>query len=232
MKKLGIVDFMELPFMVLSSIWCVLCVGSGIMSLPATLKVLGLVLGVALIIVAAFLTEASIEMLVRFSKPGAALSYGDLMGDAFGRIGKILLQVCVIINNIGVLIVFLIIIEDLLSGSTSSGVHSGIPEEWFGEHWWTGCAFVLIVLTVSIFVPLICFKHSLRFSSAISFSLAVLFLIGVIGVTIYKLIMGSIETPTLFPSVTDLASFCDIFTAVPVVAFCLCLPLQCSHNRE
>ncbi|KAM3712944.1 hypothetical protein ACJW31_01G217300 [Castanea mollissima] len=71
---------------------------------------------------------------------------------------------------------------------------------------------------------------SLRFSSAISFSLAVLFLIGVIGVTIYKLIMGSIETPTLFPSVTDLASFCDIFTAVPVVAFCLCLPLQCSHN--
>lgn len=60
-------------------------VGSGIMSLPATLKVLGLVLG-------------------------AALSYVDLMGDAFGRIGKILLQVCVIINNIGVLIVYLIII--------------------------------------------------------------------------------------------------------------------------
>ena len=55
------------------------------MSLPATLKVLGLVLG-------------------------EALSYGDLMGDAVGRIGKILLQVCVIINNIGVLIVYLIII--------------------------------------------------------------------------------------------------------------------------
>ncbi|KAM4124270.1 hypothetical protein ACB094_01G217900 [Castanea mollissima] len=123
--------------------------------------------------------------------------------------------------------------EDLLSGSTSSGVHhSGVLEEWFGEHWWTGCAFVHIVLTVAIFVPLICFKRidSLRFSPAISFSLAVLFLIVVIGVTIYKLIMGSIETPTLFPSVTDLASFCDIFTAVPVVAFCLCLPLQCSHN--
>lgn len=110
MKKLGIVDFLGLPFVVLSSIWCVLCVGSGIMSLPATLRVLGLVLGVALIMVAAFLTEASTEMFVRFSKPGAALSYGDLMGDAFGRIGKILLQVCVIINNIGVLIVYMIII--------------------------------------------------------------------------------------------------------------------------
>nr|POE91003.1 putative sodium-coupled neutral amino acid transporter 7 [Quercus suber] len=161
------------------------------MSLPATLKVLGLVLGVALIIVAAFLTEASIEMLVRFSKPGAALSYRDLM-------------------------------EDVLSGSTSSGVHhSGVLQMWFGEHWWTGRAFVLIVLTVAIFVPLICFKciDSLRFSSAISFSLAVLFIIVVIGVTIYKLIVGSIETPTLFPIVTDLASYCDLFTAVPVVVF-------------
>lgn len=53
----------------LGSVFNVVCtiVGSGIMSLPATLKVLGLVRGVALIIVAAFLTEASIEMLVRAS---------------------------------------------------------------------------------------------------------------------------------------------------------------------
>lgn len=70
------------------------------MSLPATLKVLGLVPGVALIILAAFLTEASINMLLRVSN----------IGDAFGKIGKVLLQVCVIINNIGVLIVYLIII--------------------------------------------------------------------------------------------------------------------------
>ncbi|KAJ6362381.1 hypothetical protein OIU78_002727 [Salix suchowensis] len=40
-------------------------VGAGIMALPAIMKVLGLVLGVALIIFMAFLTEASIEMLLR-----------------------------------------------------------------------------------------------------------------------------------------------------------------------
>jgi hypothetical protein len=55
---------------------------------------------VALIILAAFLTEASIDMLLRFSN----------IGDAFAKIGKVLLQVCAIINNIGVLIVYLIII--------------------------------------------------------------------------------------------------------------------------
>ncbi|XP_015880508.3 amino acid transporter AVT6A isoform X1 [Ziziphus jujuba] len=197
-------------------------IGSGIMSLPATLKVLGLVPGVALIVIAAFLTDTSIEMLLRFSKPGLAFSYSDLMDDAFGKIGKILLQICVIINNIGCLIVYMIIIEDVLSGSTSSGVHnSGVLEEWCGEHWWTGRAFVLLVLTIVIFIPLICFQRidSLRFTSAISITLAVIFLLVVIGITIYKLITGSIEMPMWFPSITNWTSFFKLFTAVPVVVF-------------
>lgn len=88
-------------------------IGSGIMSLPATLNILGLVPGVALIIIAAFLTEASIEMLLRFSKPGSAFSYGDVMGEAFGKVGKILLQICVIINNVGSLTFYMIIIGEI-----------------------------------------------------------------------------------------------------------------------
>jgi sodium-coupled neutral amino acid transporter 2 len=80
------------------------------MALPATMKVLGLVLGVAMIIFMAFLTEASIELLLRFSKAGKSASYGGLMGDAFGKTGRILLQAAVLVNNIGVLIVYMIII--------------------------------------------------------------------------------------------------------------------------
>lgn len=85
-------------------------VGAGIMALPATMKVLGLVLGVIMIIFMAFLTEASIELLLRFSRAGKTLSYGSLMGDAFGKYGKMLLQVCVLVNNLGVLVVYMIII--------------------------------------------------------------------------------------------------------------------------
>ncbi|PQM39420.1 sodium-coupled neutral amino acid transporter 4-like [Prunus yedoensis var. nudiflora] len=191
-------------------------IGSGIMSLPATLNMLGLIPGVALIIIAAFLTEASIDFLLRFSKPGSAFSYGDVMGEAFGKVGKVLLQLCVIINNIGSLTV------GCFSGSTSNGVHhAGILEESLGVHWWTGRAFVLIVLTVVVIVPLICFKRidSLRFTSAISITLAVVFLVTVIVITVYKLILGSIEAPALFPSVTGLTSFLNLFTAFPVVVF-------------
>lgn len=85
-------------------------VGAGIMALPATMKVLGLIPGIALIVFMAFLTNASIDLLIRFSRAGKSVSYGGAMDDAFGSIGRILLQVCVMINNIGVLVVYMIII--------------------------------------------------------------------------------------------------------------------------
>lgn len=85
-------------------------IGAGIMALPATMKILGLVLGISMIVVMAFLTDASIEFLLRFSKVGKNRSYGGLMGGSFGNPGRILLQVAVLVNNIGVLIVYMIII--------------------------------------------------------------------------------------------------------------------------
>lgn len=85
-------------------------IGAGIMALPATMKVLGLILGIVAIIFMAFLTEASIEFLLRFSRTAKSVSYGGLMGDAFGKYGRMAIQLCVLINNIGVLIVYMIII--------------------------------------------------------------------------------------------------------------------------
>ncbi|XVF71359.1 hypothetical protein PTKIN_Ptkin12aG0030800 [Pterospermum kingtungense] len=195
-------------------------VGAGIMALPATMKVLGLVLGIAMIIFMAFLTDASIEFLLRFSRAGRTTSYGGLMGDAFGKYGRIFLQICVLVNNIGVLIVYMIIIGDVLSGTSSSGVHhAGVLEGWFGEHWWNGRTFVLLVTTLGIFSPLACFKRidSLRYTSALSVALAVIFLVITVGIAIVKLISGTISMPRLLPDVTDLTSFWKLFTVVPVL---------------
>jgi sodium-coupled neutral amino acid transporter 2 len=195
-------------------------VGAGIMALPATMKVLGLGLGIAMIIFMAFLTQASIDLLLRFSRAGKSSSYGGLMGDSFGKYGKILLQICVMINNIGVLIVYMIIIGDVLSGTSSSGVHhSGVLEGWFGDQWWNGRTVVLTVTTLCIFAPLACFKRidSLRFTSALSVALAVVFLVITVGIAIIKLISGGVMMPRLLPDVTDLTSFLKLFTVVPVL---------------
>jgi len=85
-------------------------VGAGIMALPASIKMLGLIPGILMIILVALLTEASIDMLVRCSHQGKITSYGWLMGDTFGQWGRIALQASVVINNVGVLIVYMIII--------------------------------------------------------------------------------------------------------------------------
>ncbi|KAF5182063.1 Amino acid transporter [Thalictrum thalictroides] len=171
-------------------------VGAGIMALPATMKVLGLGPGILMIIFMAFLTETSIEMLLRFSKAGKSVSYGGLMGVAFGRTG------------------------DVLSGTSASGVHhAGLLEGWFGVHWWSGRFFVLVVTTLAIFAPLACFKRvdSLRFTSALSVALAVLFVVITAGITIVKIFNGSIAMPRWLPVVTDMTAFFKLFTVVPVL---------------
>lgn len=85
-------------------------VGAGIMALPATLKQLGMVTGLVAIVFMAFVAEKSIEFLLRFTRAGKVVSYGGLMEDAFGKYGRALLQICVVVNNVGMLIVYMIII--------------------------------------------------------------------------------------------------------------------------
>jgi solute carrier family 38 (sodium-coupled neutral amino acid transporter), member 2 len=85
-------------------------VGAGIMALPATMKVLGLVPGILLILFVACLTEASLELLVRFTNASKMNTYGRVMRDAFARPGRILLQLSIIINNVGIMVVYMIII--------------------------------------------------------------------------------------------------------------------------
>ncbi|CAN6277816.1 unnamed protein product [Urochloa humidicola] len=195
-------------------------VGAGIMALPASIKMLGLIPGILMIILVALLTEASIDMLVRCSHQGKITSYGWLMGDTFGQWGRIALQVSVVINNIGVLIVYMIIIGDVLSGTSTTGVHhSGIFEGWFGPRVWNSRPVVLLATTLLVFAPLVSFKRldSLRYTSALSVALAVVFVVITAGVAIVRLIEGTVEIPKLFPEIDGISSVWKLFTAVPVL---------------
>ncbi|WVZ13648.1 hypothetical protein V8G54_011214 [Vigna mungo] len=195
-------------------------IGAGIMGLPACVKKLGMIPGLLSIILIALLTEKSIGFMIRISRAGNLSSYATLVGDTFGKFGKALVQICVIVNNIGMLIIYMIIIGDVISGTSSGGVHhSGLLEGWFGVYWWTGRTFVLLVITLSVFAPLSCFKRidSLRYTSALSFGLAVVFLVIAVGISIFKIVIGGIGMPRLFPIITDVSSVFELFTVTPVV---------------
>ena len=88
-------------------------VGAGIMALPSALKQLGLIPGLVLIPLAAILTESSIDILLRFTRVSKSSSYSGVAHDAFGHFGRILLQLCIVVNNMGMLIVYMIIIGTL-----------------------------------------------------------------------------------------------------------------------
>ncbi|EYU34198.1 hypothetical protein ABFS82_03G029800 [Erythranthe guttata] len=204
-------------------------VGAGIMALPATLKQLGVIPGLITILLAGMLTEKSIEMILRFSRAAKTSSYSGLAGDAFSGAGRNLLQICIVINNVGMLVVYMIIIGDVLSETWSQGVHhTGVVEEWFGLHWWTTRSSILLLTTIFVFAPLISFKRvdSLRYTSALSVVLAVVFVVIIGGIAIVKMISGSIGMPQLMPNLVDQASFWKLFTTVPI----LVTAYICHHN--
>lgn len=85
-------------------------IGAGIMSIPATLKVLGVIPAFLLIVIIAVLSEISVEFLMRFTHSGETTTYAGIMKESFGQAGSVLTQICVMITNLGCLIMFLIII--------------------------------------------------------------------------------------------------------------------------
>jgi len=85
-------------------------VGAGIMALPSTVKQLGLIPGIIMILMGAALTETSIDMILRFGRASKTATYSGVVADSFGGFWRTLLQICIVINNLGMLIVYMIII--------------------------------------------------------------------------------------------------------------------------
>ncbi|ESR46911.1 Aa trans domain-containing protein [Citrus sinensis] len=153
-------------------------VGAGIMALPATVMELGLIPGLIMIVLVGWLTESSIDMIMRFSRASKSATYSGVVADAFGGAGRALLQVCIVVNNLGMLVVYMIIID------------------------------------------------SLRYTSALSVGLAIVFVVITAGVAVVKTIDGSISMPRLLPEISNQASFWKLFTTFPV----LVTAYICHHN--
>ena len=126
-------------------------IGAGIMALPATMKVLGLVLGFVLIILMAILSEISVELLIRFSVLYESRSYGEVVQFAMGRTARVLSEICIIVNNGGVLVVYLIIMGDVMSGSLH---HIGVLDQWLGNGFWDHRKVLILIVMVVFLAPL------------------------------------------------------------------------------
>ncbi|KAL3834782.1 hypothetical protein ACJIZ3_009518 [Penstemon smallii] len=196
-------------------------VGAGIMSIPATFKVLGVIPSFLVILIIAYFVEVTVEFLLKYTHSGDSNTYGELMAESFGKSGSVALQVCVMITNLGALIIYLIIIGDVLSGSKSGGtLHLGILQEWFGIHWWNSRAFSLLLVVLFVLLPLLLLRRidSLRHASAISVLLAAFFVAICSIMAIHAMWVGKTQRPRLVPDLSNGVSVFQLFTTIPVFA--------------
>lgn len=89
-------------------------VGAGIMSVPATMKVLGIIPGFAVIVLVALITDVTVEFMLRYTSSGEATTYAGMVGESFGSVGSFGVKMCVIITNLGILIIYLIILGEFI----------------------------------------------------------------------------------------------------------------------
>ncbi|CAA7406938.1 unnamed protein product [Spirodela intermedia] len=191
-------------------------IGAGIMALPAAMKVLGLALGFVSIVLMGLLSEISIEFLVRFSVLSGAASYGDVVRTALGRPARAIAEACVVVNNAGILIVYLIIIGDVMSGSAN---HSGVFYQWFGRGIWEDRRLVILIVLVLFLLPLCALEgiDSLSLSSAASIALAVLFVVVSCAIAVIRFLRGTTETPRMGPDFSSSAAILDLLVVVPIM---------------
>ncbi|CAI9267417.1 unnamed protein product [Lactuca saligna] len=192
-------------------------IGAGIMALPATMKVLGLIVGLILIFLMGILSEISVELLVRFAVQSKSNSYGEVVQEALGKPARILSEICIIVNNAGVLVVYLIIIGDVMSGSLR---HTGVFDQWLGNGFWDHRKIVILVVVIICLAPLCALNKidSLSTTSAASVALAVVFVLVAFIVAFIKLLEGKIGTPRLTPDFGSEKAILDLLVVIPIMS--------------
>jgi amino acid permease len=207
-------------------------IGAGIMALPATMKVLGVAVGLVSILVMGVLSEITIELLVRFSAYCRALSYGEVVHRALGRPASIVAQMCVIINNGGVLVVYLIIIGDVMSGSLK---HIGVMDQLLGHGEWDNRKLLILVVLVIFLAPLCALEKidSLSLSSAASVALAVVFVVVSCIIALIKIAEGKISMPRMGPDFSSREAMLDLLVVIPIMtnAFICHFNVQSIYNE-
>ncbi|WCJ18892.1 Transmembrane amino acid transporter family protein [Euphorbia peplus] len=200
-------------------------IGVGIMSIPATIKLSGIIPGFITLLIVAFLVETTAQFMLSYTESGHANTYAALMGESFGRPGSLAVQISVSLSNFGCLIIYFIIIGDVLCGSESGEtLKLGILQEWFGIHWWNSRTYALLFLVLFIILPMVSLSHSvdsLKYNSGISILLSLVFIGITSSMAISAMWQGKTQKLRLFPDSSSQSSMFDLFSTIPVFASCL-----------
>ncbi|CAI5519580.1 unnamed protein product [Closterium sp. Naga37s-1] len=219
-------------------------IGAGMMALPAAMNVLGVVTGSVALIFVALLTYGSVMAMVRCTVAAAAssspsenpspngvgnrsfsmrdeekLSYNHTVATALGSAGRLVLQVSIVVNNLGLMIVFLDIIGDVLVGSaTGPGV---LPLDQL--HLSPDVARKSILAIVILLILPLCLQDrlgSMKVASKISVALAIAFVLLVLILSGGKIAAGAATMPPLFATSGNALAVFSVINVVTNAFIC------------
>lgn len=131
-------------------------IGAGILSLPHAYCSVGLLLGLAISILAAFCTLKSTSIIATRCAKSKKESYGQLVGSVFGQTAESTLQGSIILHVFGVMIVYLVILADILVGP--AGSKTGLIPFILGsagKSWWVSRWSITLMSLVTIVAPML-----------------------------------------------------------------------------
>lgn len=211
----------------------VTAIGAGMLALPKAFSTVGIALGLALTITVCFLTYFSSSVIIRYAARDHKDSYGSLIKSEFGRGGAAALQCAIIIHVLGVMIVYLIIIQDMLIGSAPG--YQGLIPYFFGVQWFVSRWLVALVLLIVVVCPMLISRdlsivsHFSKFSVRMLLSLAAT-LVGLAGVAVATGKAASIEIFPDLETVGGVGGPLGLISAILTVLAVLALAFTCQFN--
>ncbi|CAD7703267.1 unnamed protein product [Ostreobium quekettii] len=170
-------------------------IGAGLMALPRVYAMMGIILSVFMTIVVATFMYLCSAVLVRAADRSSERTYTELARSQLGSWAGFIVQCSIILNNAGILLVYLIIIGDLMVGTQSSGYH-GLVTSWFGIHpeagklpWYLSRWFSVMMVCIVFLGPLVFQKrlHVLAHTSTFAIGLATAF---AVATTLLAVVVG------------------------------------------
>lgn len=172
------------------------------------------------LLLTAGITDFTLRALIRSTSLTGLSSFAELMHGALGLRGAIALQLSVILNNFGLLIVYLILLGDVLAGENGSGV---VPMITGVQNVYTSRPVLVGGVLVCVLFPLCCLRRmdSLKFTSTLAVALTMAFTTTVFILAMFALHKGRAHFPPLIPdALVNLSAgeaALQILATVPVI---------------
>ena len=159
-------------------------VGAGIVALPRVFASLGVVPGSFLLCAFYYLSRYTLAAMIRSASAVGVWTYDELVRSQFGAWGARSLDTAIVVNNLGGLLIYLIIIGDLLVGKPP--FYSGIVTNALGMHggdvWWLSREFVVAMVCLFVLFPLVSLRDISGLGKVSVYSVSVAIgLVGMIG---------------------------------------------------